>query len=661
MPNRLSLEASPYLRQHADNPVDWYAWGNEAFERAGNLNLPIHLSIGYAACHWCHVMAHESFEDPQIAGLMNERFVNIKVDRQERPDVDEVYQKVVQMMGQSGGWPLTVFLTPRREPFFAGTYFPPQDRYGRPGFGRVIVALSDAWKRQDGDLLLNVDQFKRGFVELDRMVFGHEAAPLPDLPLAAARALAEHTDPVYGGLKGAPKFPNPSCLDLILRVYGRTREAGLLSAVRVTLDRMHAGGIYDHLGGGFARYSVDERWAVPHFEKMLYDNGQLVRLYADAFRLTGQRSWRVAFEETIEYVLRDLSHPLGAFFASEDADSEGEEGRFYVWTPAQVNDVLGRHDGAFACSVLGISEQGNFEGRSVPYRAADLDPLEEARFDAVRGRLLAARARRVRPSRDDNVITSWNALMIEGLCAAYQATGTGRYLQAARTAGDFLTANLRMPDGGVYRAWRDGSARVSGFLDDYAMLANALLDLYESCFDPVYLARAGELADRILDRFWDDGLYFTPADAEPLVHRPRAPHDHAWPSGTSSAAFALFRLYESTEKAVYRERAERVVRQLEAAAASNPFGFSHLLAAVDFSRQGPLSIIFAGKAPGVQPLVAAVHRAYLPARALALAGHVPVGAGRTPVNGQPAAYVCRHQACQAPVTTPAALQELIHG
>jgi len=659
MSNRLSLEASPYLRQHADNPVEWFAWGKEAFARARDLNLPIHLSIGYAACHWCHVMAHESFEDSQIARLMNERFVNIKVDRQERPDVDEVYQKVVQMMGQSGGWPLTVFLTPKREPFFAGTYFPPQDRYGRPGFARVLVALSDAWSRQDGDLLLNVDQFKRGFVELDQVVFGREAAPHPDLPLAAARALAEHTDPVYGGLKGAPKFPNPSSLDLILRVYGRTREPALLEAVRVTLDRMHAGGIYDHIGGGFARYSVDERWAVPHFEKMLYDNGQLVRLYADAFRVTGQRSWRLAFEETIEYVLRDLSHPQGGFFASEDADSEGEEGRFYVWTPTQVNEALGPRDGAFACQVLGITEQGNFEGRSVPYRALELDSGDEARFDALRARLFSERARRVRPSRDENVLTSWNALMIEGLCAAYQATGTGRYLQAARTAADFLTTRLRMPDGGVYRAWRDGSARVSGFLDDYAMLANALLDLYESCFDAAYLRRAGELADRILDKFWDDGLYFTPADAEALVHRPRAPHDHAWPSGTSSAAFALFRLYELTGRVVYRERAEHVVRQLEAAAAGNPFGFSHLLAAVEFSRQGPFTIIFAGESPAVQPLVAAVHRVYVPARALALAGHVPAGSARTPVSGQPAAYVCRHQTCQAPVTTPAALQELV--
>jgi uncharacterized protein YyaL (SSP411 family) len=662
MPNRLAQEASPYLRQHADNPVDWFAWGEEAFAHASDLNRPIHLSIGYAACHWCHVMAHESFEDPQVARLMNERFVNIKVDRQERPDVDEVYQKVIQMMGESGGWPLTVFLTPRREPFFAGTYFPPQDRYGRPGFSRLLVALSDAWSRQDGNLLLNVDQFKRGFDELDRMVFAREATPTEDLPRAAGLALAEHTDPVYGGLKGAPKFPNPSSLDLMLRVHARTAEPALLDAVERTLDRMGHGGIYDQLGGGFARYSVDERWAVPHFEKMLYDNGQLVRLYADAYRLTGKPFLRRIFEESIDYVLRDLSHPQGGFFASEDADSEGEEGRFYVWTPAEVNEALGAQDGAFANRVLGISETGNFEGgRSVPYRAVEPEAADEARFDALRARLFAQRARRVRPGRDENVITSWNALMIGGLCSAYQATGTDRYLQAARAAADFLATELRMADGGVYRVWRDGSARVGGFLDDYAMLANALLDLYQSCFDPIYLARADELCGRILDKFWDDGLYFTGSDAETLVHRPRAPYDHAWPSGTSSATFALFRLHELTGKPRYRERAEQVVRQLQGAAAGNPFGFSHLLAAADYAAQGPATVIFAGGLPSARPLIQAVHRTYSPARELALAEHVPAGSGREPVNGQAAAYLCRNQTCELPVTTPAQLLERLTG
>ncbi len=661
MSNRLSLESSPYLRQHAGNPVDWYPWGEEAFKQARERNVPIHLSVGYAACHWCHVMAHESFENPATAGLLNERFVNIKVDRQERPDVDEIYQKVVQMMGQSGGWPLTVFLTPQREPFFGGTYFPPQDRYGRPGFASLIVALSDAWTRRDQDLLSNVEAFKQGFGELDRLALqGDEGARHQDLPLTAAKALAEHTDPVNGGLGGAPKFPNPSSLDLMLRCYARTGERTLLQPLQLTLDRMGAGGIYDHLGGGFARYSVDERWAVPHFEKMLYDNGQLVRLYADAFRLTGQPSWRRIFEESIEYVLRDLAHREGGFFASEDADSEGEEGRFYVWTPAQVDEVLGPEDGAFACRALGITARGNFEGgRSVPHRAIDLDPAEEARFETLRARLFAARAQRVRPGLDDNIITSWNALMIEGLCAAWQATGVNRYLEAAQSAAAFIGARMTMADGGVYRAWRDGSARVAGFLDDYAVLANALIDLYESCFDPMYLGRAVELADRILAKFWDDGLYFTPNDGEPLVHRPRAPYDHAWPSGTSSAAFALLRLYELTGTTLYRERAEQVTGALQGAAARNAFGFSHLLAAIDFAAQGPLTIIFAGELAAAQPLLQVAHRTYVPARALALAAHIPAGSGRGPVGERPAAYVCRNRTCRLPVTTAQELQPLI--
>jgi uncharacterized protein YyaL (SSP411 family) len=660
MPNRLALEASPYLQQHADNPVDWYPWGGEAFARARSRNVPIHLSVGYAACHWCHVMAHESFEDPQTARLLNERFVNVKVDRQERPDVDEVYQKVVQMMGQSGGWPLTVFLTPQGEPFFGGTYFPPQDRYGRPGFRSLAASLSDAWTRQDKDLLSNVEAFKLGFGELDRQAFEGGAVQPGDLPRMAARALADHTDRVHGGLNGAPKFPNPSCLDLMLRVYARTREAALSSAVELTLDRMGAGGIYDHLGGGFARYSVDERWAVPHFEKMLYDNGQLIRLYADAYRLTGRAAWRAVFEHSIAYVLRDLAHPLGGFFASEDADSEGEEGRFYVWTPAEVEEALGAQDAAFACRVLGITEQGNFEGgRSVPHRAVELGPQELQRFEPLRARLLSRRAARIRPARDENIIAGWNALMIQGLCAAYQATGTAQYLQAARAAADFLAAHMTMPDGGVYRAWREGAARVGGFLDDYATLANALLDLYECCFDPGYLARSIALAERILAKFWDDGLYFTPVDGEALVHRPRAPYDHAWPSGTSTSVFALLRLHELTGTALYRERADQVLASLEGAAARNAFGFAHLLAAMDFARQGPLTILFAGDLAGARPLAEAAHRAYLPARVLAAAGDVPVGAGREPVGGKAAAYVCRHQTCQLPVTTPEALRELI--
>jgi len=657
MPNQLSQETSPYLRQHAENPVDWYPWGEEAFRRAREEDKPIHVSVGYAACHWCHVMAHESFENPDIARLINERFINIKVDRQERPDLDDIYQKVVQMMGQGGGWPLTVFVTPQGEPFFGGTYFPPEARYGRPGFAQVLLGLSEAWKERRPELRTQVDQFLKGYRNLEEQLFSGVAPTGADMPAEAARAFAENTDPIHGGLGDAPKFPNPSCHDLVLRVYHRTREPQLLASVERTLDHMAGGGIYDHLAGGFARYSVDERWAVPHFEKILYDNGQLVKLYADAYRVTGKRSWRHVFEQSIAYVLRDLTHPDGGFYASEDADSEGEEGKFYVWTPAQTEAVLGEFDAAFACRAYGVTEQGNFEhGATVLYRAVELDTLEEARLEGLRDQLFRARSTRVRPGRDENILTSWNALMIQGLCAAYQATGQILYLQSARRAADFLLQRMSMPDGGLYRAWKDGAAKVPGFLDDYAFLANALIDLYESGFDKRDLERAESLVDLILDKFWDDGFYFTPKDGERLVHRPRSPHDHAWPSGISTSVFALLRLHELTGRDSYRDRAEHVFQMYSAAAAKNPFSFSHLLAALDFS-QRPVSIVLAGGRGEAAPLVEAVHRSYHPARVVAFAEDVPIGKGRHPVGGQSAAYVCRNRSCSAPVTSAKALLE----
>jgi uncharacterized protein YyaL (SSP411 family) len=656
------METSPYLLQHAENLVDWYPWGDEAFQRARSDDKPILLSVGYAACHWCHVMAHESFENPEIATLMNDRFVSIKVDRQERPDIDDIYQKVMQMMGQGGGWPLTVFLTPEGEPFFGGTYFSPVDHYGHPGFARVLEGLSDAWQHRRNELRDTIEQFRRGFQQIDLADREGEPVASGDVPFEAAHVLAQNTDPVHGGLGAAPKFPNPACYDLLLRVYQRTREPALLDALTVTLDHMAAGGIYDQLGGGFARYSVDEHWIVPHFEKMLYDNGQLIKLYADGYRLTGKPDWRRVFEETIAYVLRDMTHPLGGFFAGEDADSDGEEGKFYVWTPEQIHAALGDADGALACRAYGVTDKGNFEhGATVLHRDASLDEQESARLNDARKGLLAARANRARPSRDDNILAGWNGLMIQGLCAAFQATGAGQYLDAARRAADFIEDQLTMPGGGVYRAWKDGIAKVPGFLEDYAFLGNALLDLYESCFDKHYLDRATELAGIIIDKFWDDGLYFTARDGEQLVHRPRAPYDGAWPSGVSSSVFVFLRLYELTGRDAYRDHAEHEFKKYGAAAARSPAGFAHLLAAHDFLRRGPFEVIFAGDKSGAAPLVESVHRAYLPARVLAFAQDVPAGEGRTAIEDRPAVYVCRNRTCAAPVTDAQALLEQFHG
>ncbi|NBA93519.1 thioredoxin domain-containing protein [Pseudomonas sp. R5(2019)] len=656
MSNRLANETSPYLRQHAENPVDWHPWGDEAFRRARDEDRPIHLSVGYAACHWCHVMAHESFEDPDLARLLNERFINIKVDRQERPDLDDIYQKVVQMLGQGGGWPLTVFLTPQREPFFGGTYFPPQPSHGRPGFAQVLLGLSEAWRNNRTALRQNVEQIHQGYRLMADLQLQGDTPPEQDQPAAAARLIAKSTDRIHGGLGQAPKFPNPSCHDLVLRLHQRLGEPDLLSSLELTLERMAAGGLYDHLGGGFARYCVDERWAVPHFEKMLYDNGQLVKLYADAYRATGNPSWRRVFEETIDYIRRDMTHPEGGFYASEDADSEGKEGKFYVWTPAQVQAVLGAADAALACRAYGVSAAGNFErGSTVLHRATALDAGEEAQLAGLREKLLAARAQRIRPGRDENILTSWNALMIQGLCAAYQATGSAGHLDTARRAAEFLQDHLSTPEGGLYRAWHEGTAKVPGFLEDYAFLANALLDLYECDFDPHHLARATRLVELILEKFWDDGLYFTPSDGEQLVHRPRAPHDNAWPSGTSTSVFAFLRLFELTGRELYREHAEQVFAMYRAAAAQNPFGFAHLLAAQDFAQCGPLSVVIAGGREAASALLASLHRRYLPARVLAFAEDVPLGAGRPPLAGQATAYVCRNRTCAAPVTSAAAL------
>jgi len=662
MTNRLANEASPYLRQHARNPVDWYPWGEEALRRARDEDKPIHLSLGYAACHWCHVMAHESFEDPDIARLMNERFINIKVDRQERPDLDDIYQKVVQMMGQGGGWPLTVFLTPQREPFFGGTYFAPLPGHGRPGFSQLLRGLSDAWRSNRAALQQNVELLRQGYRNLETHLLEGDTPPEHDQPAAAARLFARITDPLHGGLGKAPKFPNVVCHDLVLRVYQRLPEPALLQSLELTLERMAEGGLYDHLGGGFARYCVDERWAVPHFEKMLYDNGQLVKLYADAYRATGKALYRRVFEETIDYVLRDMSHPEGGFYASEDADSEGEEGRFYVWTPAQVQAALGDPDAALACRAYGVTASGNFEqGTTVLHRAAVLDAAEQARLPGLRDRLLQARAQRVRPGRDENILTSWNALMIQGLCAAYQASGTATYLEAARRATDFILERLSTPEGGLYRAWREGRARVPGFLDDYAFLANALIDLYECDFDPRYLERATQLVELILAKFWEDGLYFTPSDGEPLVHRPRAPQDGACPSGTSAGVMALLRLAELTDRELYRERAAQVLTMYRAAAAQDPFSFAHLLAAQDFVEQGPVSVVVTGERSAARAFVASLQRCYLPTRVLAFDQDVPINVDRPALAGQTSAFVCRNRTCEPPLTSAAQLVARLRG
>jgi len=675
--NRLARETSPYLLQHAHNPVDWHPWGDEAFAAARAAGKPVLLSIGYSACHWCHVMERESFENPAIARLMNELFVNVKVDREERPDVDDVYMKAVQLLTGHGGWPLTVFLTPERKPFHGGTYFPPTDRHGLPGFPRVLEAVARAYRERPDDVARAVEQLLAGIGRMEPS--GPAAAALdPALPRRAAEGLLAHVDRVYGGLGGAPKFPHPQAFRLFLRQFRAGGNEEYLDAVRVTCERMAAGGVYDQVGGGFHRYTVDARWLVPHFEKMLYDNAQLARLYLEAFLVTGDPALRRVAEETLDYVLRDLRHPGGGFFTATDADSEGEEGRYFLWTPAEVAAVVGPEDAELVCRYWDVTAEGNFEGRSIPHPVAPLaevgarlgrSPEQAAAAVArARSRLLEARARRVPPLRDEKIIAGWNGLTIGALAEAGRVLGEPRFVTAAVRAADFVWRELR--DGTtLLHAWAAGRARHPGYLDDHAFLAGALVDLYEATGERAHLDRAVALAAALDARFHDataGGFFFTPHDAEPLVARSKPGADGALPGGNAAAALALLRLHHLTGEEWMRSRAEEVLRLFHEAAARNPFAYATYLEALELWAEGPTEVVVIGRrdAADTRALRAAVAAAYLPRRVLVVVEpdeeNPPAPARERPaVGGRATAYVCRRFTCSAPVTDPAALRALL--
>ena len=652
MANHLVNETSPYLLQHANNPVNWYPWGEEAFTQAQKENKPIHLSIGYAACHWCHVMAHESFENPTIAQLMNQNFINIKVDKQERPDLDDIYQKVVQMMGQSGGWPLTIFMTPERQPFFGGTYFPPEDQYGRIGFSKLLLIIHDLWENKRAELAQYIDHFLIGYQQIEQFNASRETPHTP--PYQAAVAIANNTDKYYGGLNGAPKFPMVSCYDLVVRLYARTLDQTLETSLRLTLEGMTKGGIFDHLGGGFARYSVDEQWMIPHFEKMLYDNAQLIGLYANVYRLNQDNTWKYIVTETINYTLRDLRHPLGGFYASEDADSEGQEGKFYSWTPAQIHAVLSEDESLAACRTYGITEEGNYEHHSTILQCPTFaEAIKDKSLQAIRQKLFLAREQRIHPGRDTSVLTNWNSLMIQGLCAAYQAVGTPLYCETACQIADFINNHMSTAEGGIYHVWQKGKPKIMGFLDDYTFLANAFLDLYQSTLTASYLTRAIELVELAIKKFWDDGFYFTSADGEQLIHRPRSPYDSAYPSGIASMVFALLRLYHLTYKESYLAYAQQTFDYYLLRASTNYVGFAHLLAAYDFMHISPTTLILAGKRedPALKSLLHTIHRHYLPYHVVGFADDLPDAHYKKAIDEQPAVYICKNYTCEPPLTT----------
>ncbi len=650
--NRLAEETSPYLRQHADNPVDWWPWGEDAFAEARRRDCPVLLSVGYSACHWCHVMAHESFEDGATAAVMNELFVNVKVDREQRPDVDAVYMEATQALTGQGGWPMTVFCTPDGEPFYCGTYFPRQGAHGRPGFVDLCRSIDRAWHEQRDQVAEQAGRLTEHLGTTSLEPGGDRPGPGPEVLDAAVDDLLARHDDELGGFGGAPKFPQTTSLEVLLRAQAAGRPEAL-AAVITSLDAMASGGIYDHLGGGFARYSVDRRWLVPHFEKMLYDQALLARAYLHGWQVTGYDRYRQVLDETVGYVLGELTDPGGGFWSAEDADSEGVEGRFYVWTPDQLAEVLGdRADAAGA--YWGVTAEGNFEGATILNRLhAPGDLVRPAEIEQDRATLLRARAGRVRPGLDDKVLTEWNALMIATLAEAGAATGTPAWIDAAARAADRLLASLRRDDGRWLRTWqgdggdgRGGKASVPAFAVDHAALVDAFTRLAEATGGARWMAEARATADALIELFWDrdgHGFFTTGHDVPALVARQKDLLDGATPSANSLAAVALLRLAALTGEDRYRQPAEQVLALLAPALARQPSAFGHLLGAVDLAVGGITEVVVPGDAAD---LVAEVQRAYHPRVVLAWGEPYPspLWEGRDPG----VAYVCRDYACRAP-------------
>ncbi len=677
MPNRLQNETSPYLLQHKDNPVEWYPWGQEALETARAQGKPILVSIGYSSCHWCHVMAHESFENPEIARLMNENFVNVKVDREERPDLDAVYMEAVQAMTGQGGWPLNVFLTPDGKPFYGGTYFPPEDRPGMPGFPRVLQSVAQLYREKR-------DEIERGANEVQQQLARMSSLRLPrrevgeEVFRSAVQILRADYDRVNGGFGKAPKFPQPMLLEFLLRRYLRTGDGSVLEMVAHTLDKMSAGGIYDQLGGGFARYSVDAGWLIPHFEKMLYDNAQLALCYLHSWQVTGNASHRRIATGTLDYILREMTSPEGGFYSAQDADSEGEEGRFYVWTPQEVSDTVRSEDAAIFNLYYDVTESGNFEGRNVLHtprsveevaRITNREPGEvRAALQRAREKLRAARELRVHPGKDEKVITSWNGLALQALSAAAAALGREDYLDAAVRNAELVTGRL-LEDERLLRVYKYGRAQQPGFLEDYAFYANGLLSLYEATFDPRWARLAKEIGDTMLADFWDDavsGFYDTGREHEQLFNRPRNLYDNAIPSGSSSACLLLLRLSSLFGDYSYAERAESAIETLGSVMAEHPTAVGYMLCAADFLATTPLEIAIVGEpeSDDARSLLERVRARWLPNAVLALASErdaasretIPLLRDRGEVDGRAAAYVCHNYVCEQPVTSAEELE-----
>ena len=673
--NRLATEASLYLRQHADNPVDWYPWGEEAFARAVAEDKPVLLSVGYSACHWCHVMAHESFENPEIAAVMNDLFVCIKVDREERPDVDALYMQATLGLTGSGGWPMTVFLTPDAKPYYAGTYFPPEPRHGMPGFPELLRHVGDAYHSRKDEVQLTAGKLE------ERLAASADRAPGPDdLPRRivddAITALAMSFDPVQGGFGGAPKFPPHLALEFLLRrLWADPQDHNARQMVETTLHRMADGGIHDQVGGGFHRYSVDGIWLVPHFEKMLYDNVLLARVYAMAYRVTGEARWREVAERTLDYLLREMRAPDGGFAAAQDADSPGGEGAFFVWTVEQLTKVLARDEAQAIVLRYGMRPEGNFEGANILYVAAPMEAVaQKVGPDAgllvasALGKLYAARSGRLAPARDDKVVASWNGLAIAAFADAGVWLDRNDYLDVARRAATFVLDNL-IVDGRLHRVWAADAGRHLGCLDDFADLAHGLLTLYDATFEPRWLVAARDLVDQMVGLFADHdgvGFFYSGSDGEALIARTRDVEDHPTPGGNSQAALVLLRLAALTGDGDLATRATGALRLVGEELARYPQAFGTALVALDHAtspNRVEVAIVGASGDAATTALVRAARAAAGPFTTIAVgdpddaapADAAPLLAGRPIVDGVPAAYICRNFTCDAPVTDPAAL------
>lgn len=679
--NHLVQETSLYLKQHVHNPVDWYSWGKEALARARQLDRPIFLSVGYSACHWCHVMEHESFEDAEVAALLNEHFVSIKVDREERPDLDQIYMTYVQLSTGQGGWPMTVFLTPDLQPFFGGTYFPPDDRYGRPGFKRLLHALIETWQSRRDEVTQSAQQLTAQLQDACRLQPQGDQLDLRMI-VQAVNTLRRSFDRGNGGFGAAPKFPHPMELKLLLRAWRRSRDEDALFMVQHTLNRMAMGGIYDHLGGGFHRYSTDAQWLVPHFEKMLYDNALLTSVYLEAYQATHDPFFREVVEETIGYVLREMTSPEGAFFSTQDADSEGVEGKFFVWSVAEVEQVLGKDLAEAFLYVYGLTPEGNWEDHNILARGKTLEqcakllhlPEEDLRrmLQENKKRLYDARAKRVRPGRDEKILTSWNGLMIAALAQAAQVLEEPAYAAAAERAADFILKAMRAADGRLFRTVAAGSAaKLNAYLEDYAFFLDALVTLYEATFAPRWLEAAFDLTQVMIEQFWDSvetGFFYTGKDHEALIARSKDPHDSSVPSGNSMAVMVLLRLGKLTGRVDLLEKAEATLRLFAGLMTNSPLAAGQMLLALDFFL-GPVeefAVLGDPDAEETRRVLRALRCTFRPSKVVALRAPqveandelLPLLRGKTS-KGAVTTYLCQNFVCQAPLVGAEAVEAAV--